>query len=228
MRSTFRILFFVRWELKKADGKVPIHTRLTLDGDKVRFNLKTHVTATLWDAKAGKAIGQTKEAVQVNRYLDRVKGQLIAHYHRLAEANEIVTAAMLRDAFLGYDAKNNTLLKVFEEFNDRQEKLIGIDIAQSTFNKYDLTFRRLQEFLKVRHRKTDILLGQIDQNFILDFEAYLKTEYRLDTNSSEKLMRIFKRITTMCFRNGQMQRDPFCGHKLKKVRIKRVPLFTYI
>ena len=106
MRSTFRILFFVRWELQKADGKVPIHTRLTLDGDKVRFNLKIEVSAKLWDPKAGKAIGQTKEAVQVNRYLDSIKGQLIAHYHRLAEANEVVTAAMLRDAFLGYDAKN--------------------------------------------------------------------------------------------------------------------------
>lgn len=221
MRSTFRILFFVRWELKKADGKVPIHTRLTLDSDKVRFNLKTEVSAKLWDPKAGKASGQTKEAIQVNRYLDSVKGQLISHYHRLAETNEVVTAAMLRDAFLGYDAKNNTLLKVFEEFNDRQEQLIGIDIAQSTFNKYDLTFRRLQEFLKVKHKKSDILLGQIDQNFVMNFEAYLKTEYRLDTNSSEKLMRIFKRITTMCFRNGQMQRDPFCGHKLKKVKKDR-------
>lgn len=47
---------------------------------------------------------------------------------------------------------------VFEEFNDRQEKLIGIDLAQSTFNKYDLTYRRLKEFLKVKMRKSDILL----------------------------------------------------------------------
>ena len=36
--------------------------------------------------------------------------------------------------------------------------LIGIDLAQSTFNKYDLTYRRLKEFLKVKMRKSDILL----------------------------------------------------------------------
>lgn len=221
MKSTFRILFYVRWELQKADGKVPIHARLTLDGEKVRFNLKTHVTATLWDPKAGKAQGHSKEATQINRYLDSVKGQLISHYHRLSEANEVVTATMLRDALLGYDVKNNTLLTVFEKFNDRQEQLIGIDIAQSTFNKYDLTLRRLKEFLKVKHRKNDILLCQVDRNFVMDFEAYLKIEYRLDTNSSEKLMRIFKRITTLCFKNGQMPRDPFCDHKLKKVKKAR-------
>ena len=101
---------------------------------------------------------------------------MISHYHRLVEANEVVTAAMIKDAFLGYDIRTNTLLGIFEEFNDRQEKLIGIDIAQSTFNKYDLTYRRLQEFLKVKKRKNDILLSQVDRNFVMDFETYLKTE----------------------------------------------------
>ncbi len=67
---------------------------------------------------------------------------MITYYHSLSEANEVVTALMVRDAFLGTNIKNNMLLKVFEEFNDRQEKLIGIDIAQSTFNKYDLIYRR--------------------------------------------------------------------------------------
>ena len=43
-------------------------------------------------------------------------------------------------------------------------------------------------------RKKDILLCQMDRNFVMDFEAYLKIKYKLDTNSSEKLMRIFKRI----------------------------------
>lgn len=214
-------MFLARWEIKKENGRVPLCVRITVDGEKVKFSLKADVSEKIWDPKSGRASGQTKEALQLNRYLDSVKRQLITHYHSLSEANEVVTAAMLRDAFLGHDVKNNTLLAVFEEFNNRQEKLIGIDITQSTFNKYDLTFRRLQEFLKVKMRKSDILLCQLDRNFVMDFEAYLKTEYRLDTNSSEKLMRIFKRITTMCFKNGQMPRDPFCDHKLKKVKKDR-------
>lgn len=221
MKSTFRILFLARWELKKENDKVPLCARITIDGEKVKFSLKSEVSSCLWDPKSGRAKGQTKEALQLNRYLDSIKGQLIGYYHNLSEANEMVTATMVRDAFLGINVKTNTLLTVFEEFNDRQEKLIGIDLAQSTFNKYDLTYRRLKEFLKVKMRKNDILLCQVDRNFVMDFEAYLKIEYKLDTNSSEKLMRIFKRITTMCFKNGQMPKDPFCDHKLKKVRKDR-------
>lgn len=221
MKSTFRILFLARWELKKENGKVPLCARITIDGEKVKFSLKSEVSSGLWDPKSGRARGQTKEALQLNRYLDSIKGQLIGYYHNLSEANEIVTATMVRDAFLGINVKTNMLLTVFEEFNDRQEKLIGIDLAQSTFNKYDLTYRRLKEFLKVEMRKNDILLCQVDRNFVMDFEAYLKIEYKLDTNSSEKLMRIFKRITTTCFKNGQMPKDPFCDHKLKKVKKDR-------
>ena len=195
--------------------------RLTLDGEKVKFSLNTDISPDIWGPKAGKDTGHSKEAIQLNMYLDSIKGRLISHYHRLAEANEVVTAAMIKDAFLGYDIKTNTWLGIFEEFNDRQEKLIGIDIAQSTFNKYDLIYRRLQEFLKVKKRKNDILLNQVDRNFVMDFETYLKTEYKLDTNSSEKLMRIFKRITTMCFKDGKMSRGPFCNYKLKKVKKDR-------
>lgn len=221
MKSTFRILFLARWEMTKKNGKMPLQARMTIDGEKVKFSLKTDVSTNIWDPKAGQAKGQTKEALQLNRYLDSIKGKLITHYHRLCESNEVVTAAMVRDAFLGTNTKTNTLLAFFEEFNDRQEKLIGIDIAQSTFNKYDLTYRRLQEFMKVKLRKNDILLCQLDRSFVMDFEAYLKIEYKLDTNSSEKLMRIFKRITTMCFKNGLTPRDPFCDHKLKKVKKDR-------
>lgn len=220
MKSTFRILFLARWELEK-NGKVPLCARITIDGEKVKFSLKSEVSSAIWDPKSGRGKGQTNEALQLNRYLDSIKGQMIMHYHSLSEANEVVTASMVRDAFLGTNIKSNTLLAVFEEFNDRQEKLIGIDLAQSTFNKYDLTYRRLKEFLKVKMRKNDILLCQVDRNFVMDFEAYLKIEYSLDTNSSEKLMRIFKRITTMCFKNGQMPKDPFCDHKLKKVKKDR-------
>lgn len=222
MKSTFSILFFARWDLQKEKTKkVPISASVTVDGERVKFSLKTEISPKLWDKKAGRAMGQSQEAQEVNRYLDSAKGQLISTFHNLSEANEIVTATMLRDAFLGFDVKKNTLLTVFEEFNDRQEKLIGREISQSTFNKFDLTYRRVKEFLRVRHRKTDILLYQVDRNFVMDFEAYLKTEYKLSINASEKLLRIFKRITTMCLKNGQMPRDPFSEYRLKKVKTDR-------
>ena len=49
MKSTFRILFLARWELKKENGKVPLCARITIDGERVKFSLKSEVTAKIWD-----------------------------------------------------------------------------------------------------------------------------------------------------------------------------------
>ncbi len=221
MKSTFRILFYARWESRRNDGIVPVYVRLTIDGEQTRFSLQTSISERIWDASTSRAKGQSREALQLNRYLDSVHTRLNAIYYELCGRNDVVTAQMVKDEFLGTAARNNTLLTVFREFNDRQECLIGIDIAQSTFNKFDLTYRRLEEFLKVRRHRQDIPVAMLDRAFVLDFEAWLKIEYKLETNSAEKIMRIFKRITTMCFRSGLMSQDPFCDVRLKKVKKDR-------
>lgn len=57
MKSTFRILFYARWEKTKENGKVPLQARITLDGQKVKFRLKAEVSSNIWDSKSGQAKG---------------------------------------------------------------------------------------------------------------------------------------------------------------------------
>ena len=221
MKSTFRILFYGRTNEQRKDGTMPLTARVTINGETVAFNIKMSVPVAIWDGKSSRAKGRSPEATRINRYLDSINARLISIYQNLTEAGEIVTPQILRDEFLGVGAKNSTLLTIFDEFNERQESLIGIDITQSTFNKFDLTYRRLEEFLRKKRNREDIPIRQVDRTFVLDFEAFLKVEHGLSLNSSEKLMRIFKRITTMCFRNGMMKRDPFCDVRLKKEKKDR-------
>ena len=142
MKSTFRILFYAKWEASDEAKMLPIYVRITINGTKARFSLKIRVSEKIWDAKSGRAIGHSHEALQANRYLDSVVTRINTIYYRLCEQSEAVTAQMVRDEFLGVKAPSKTLLSVFAEFNDRQENLIGVDITQSTFNKFDLTSRK--------------------------------------------------------------------------------------
>ena len=221
MKSTFRILFYGRTNEQRKDGTMPLTARVTINGETVAFNIKMSVPVAIWDGKSSRAKGRSPEATRINRYLESINARLISIYQNLTEAGEIITPQILRDEFLGVGVKNTSLLTIFNEFNERQEQLIGIDITQSTFNKFDLTYRRLEEFLRKKRNREDIPIRQVDRTFVLDFEAFLKVEHGLSLNSSEKLMRIFKRITTMCFRNGMMPRDPFCDVRLKKEKKDR-------
>ena len=64
-------------------------------------------------------------------------------------------------------------------------------------------------------------MREIDHNFACDFHTFLKVDKRLSINSSEKLMRIFKRITTFAFKTNLTEKDPFALYTIKKVKTNR-------
>ena len=72
MKSTFRILFYAKWEASDEAKMLPIYVRITINGTKARFSLKIRVSEKIWDAKSGRAIGHSHEALQANRYLKEI------------------------------------------------------------------------------------------------------------------------------------------------------------
>lgn len=59
MRSTFKILFYLKKNTPKPDGTVPVMGRITIDGTISQFSLKMNVPVNLWDTKAGKLSGKS-------------------------------------------------------------------------------------------------------------------------------------------------------------------------
>ena len=51
MKSTFRILFYVKKDKKRADGTYPVMCRITIDGEPSRFNTKVNVNPNIWEQK---------------------------------------------------------------------------------------------------------------------------------------------------------------------------------
>lgn len=70
MKSTLKILFFIRKEKANASGKAPIYVRLTIDGQLCQFSTKSDVSMKLWDPKRYCAVGRSSEADSVNSYLE--------------------------------------------------------------------------------------------------------------------------------------------------------------
>ena len=105
--------------------------------------------------------------------------------------------------------------------------LLSVGIVSTPWSPYPTNLGLLVKIDKkilsvwILRNRPDIPVSLVDRDFVLDFEAYLKVDYRLQANSAEKLMRIFKRITTMCFKSGLMAKDPFCDVRLKKVKKDR-------
>ena len=57
MKSTFRILFYAKWEASDEAKMLPIYVRITINGTKARFSLNGG------DGDSGEAIASTASSV---------------------------------------------------------------------------------------------------------------------------------------------------------------------
>lgn len=62
MRSTFKVLFYLKKNSQKPDGKVPIMGRITVNGSMAQFSCKLTIKLSLWDTKANRTAGKSLEA----------------------------------------------------------------------------------------------------------------------------------------------------------------------
>ena len=72
MKSTFRVLFFLKRDKVKKNGNMPIMARITIDGKLAQFNTKLEVNPKNWQAKTGKVSGRGAEFTRMNEMLDGI------------------------------------------------------------------------------------------------------------------------------------------------------------
>ena len=75
MRSTFRILFYLKRNEPKKNGNVVIMVRITANGEKTQFSSKLEIHPDQWDNQFARAKGKTVQAANLNRLLDNIRGK---------------------------------------------------------------------------------------------------------------------------------------------------------
>lgn len=125
MRSIFKVLFYVKNGSEKPNGNLPLMCRLTVDGEIKQFSCKMDIPLRLWDVKNNRASGKSVEAQRINLAVDKIRVEVNRRYQELMQTDGYVTAAKLKDAYLGISVKQKTLLKLFEQHNAEFAKKVG-------------------------------------------------------------------------------------------------------
>ena len=221
MRSTFKVLIYIKKNAVKSNGKAPIMARISLNGEIAQFSLKCEINPIEWDAKAGKAIGKSVATQKFNGLLDNLKASIIQHYRELSDRDTTVTAEKVKNAFLGLLTRNETLLDLFGKHNQDLKAQIGKGVSRDTYQKYVRTENRLKDFMKSKYNISDINLKEINHSFICDFDIYLKTVHSCGQNTTAKFMQRLKSIVLFAKSNGWIHADPFSNFKLYFVKSDR-------
>ena len=208
-RTTFTVLFFIKRTKALKDGMVPIFARVTVNGQRTEFGLQRSIEENQWHAERGYAKGTSKDARELNSYLDFVKSKMLVTKRELEESGKPTTAIILKNQYLGIEDSSKTILQIFREHNERCEGLMGTDFSLGTIKRYRTSYNHVENFIKHKFKRKDLPLYEITPKFISDLEFYLKTVRKCCHNSAVKYMKNFKKIVRIALANGWMKADPF-------------------
>lgn len=220
-QNTFKVLFVLRRNHVNKDGKCAIIVRISVNGEQERINSTLDIEPELWDSKASKAIGRTNKILAFNKRLEDIKYILQDHYYQLINTHGFVTAEMVKNAYMGITAKEESLMPIYDEFLAETKKMVGINRSDKTYQKYERCKRRIVEFMKKKYNINDIPLRELKPKFLSDFEVFLATEYKCKQNTVYKFLQLFRMVLVKAQREGISFPDPYLNHKMRKERVDR-------
>ena len=221
MRSTFKVLFFLKRDKQKKDGSVPVYCRITIDGKEARFGMKKYIDPKLWNITEGKANGKSAESSEINALLEKTKAGIHKIYRDVQERENAVSAEKVKNIFLGIDSKQYMLLKAFDEHVEEKFNLIGKRIVKSTYHRYYYLRIRLSEFLTEKYHLSDIPLREINYQFIRDFEMYLLTVRGNKQSTIAQYLINLKKVVELAYKNEWIFRNPFINYKIEDEKSER-------
>lgn len=209
-RTTFGLLFYIRRDKTNRKGEAPVFMRLTINGERADASIKRFIEPHAWNSAKGKANEKCRGGKDLNLYLDAISANILRIQRDFELDKKEVSAQIILNRYLGKEQSDrHTLMEVFRAHNEKCRALSGISLAPGTVIRYETTLRLTEEFLQKSYQKEDCYLDEVTNQFIEDFEFFLKTVRRCCHNTTSKYLMNFKKIVRIALAKGWMKKDPF-------------------
>ncbi|WP_353122618.1 site-specific integrase [Dysgonomonas capnocytophagoides] len=205
--KTMSIAFFTRKERINEGNEIPVFMRITIEGKRAEFSIKEKIEEDKW--LNGRAAGNSIKSKNLNDLLDSYTAKAKEYYRFLYDKNESVTALKVADLMKGKNVSDKTLLWLCDKYISKISNLIDNGYADATLTRYQTTKRHIEAFLKKKYRRNDILITDLNYEFISEFENYFKRTRKCNHNTSMKYLKNLKAIVNLALKNDWLDKDPF-------------------
>ena len=172
----FKVLLYLKKSGMDKNGKAPIMGRITVNRTMAQFSCKLSCTPSLWNPRASRLEGKSKEAVETNKDIGQLLLSIQKAFDVLVEKRTDFEAKDVKEALQGSVKTQTTLLSFVDEHISELSTHEGIDMSKSSVWTYRKIRKNLAEFIGEKYRLTDLAFGQLTEPFISDFHHYLLDE----------------------------------------------------
>jgi integrase len=220
-------LFLLDKVKTNKQGKCPIKCRITYNGARKPFATGLFITPNHWNSKLQQAKPPNEDNNYINNQISLIKQKINQAFLYLQIKNDKIVVEDIYKQFKGVKLEKELgLIEVYNQYNQRIKKLVGIEIQLVTYNKYLESMRHLSSFIIWKYKTKEIMLTDLNFNFILDYEYYLKTERKLQQSTLNKAIQRFRKVLSYAINQNYLQKDPFANYKQTRLKKEVVYLTT--
>ncbi len=220
MSKELKVSFYLRKNEVKDDGSAAILGRIQLGKSMAQFSAKVNVPIKLWDTTSARALGKSKQALSINKELDKINVEINSHYKRLAEKSDVVTATQLKDAFQGIATSQDTLVQLYHRQNELFKQKVGINRTLATYKCHVVSLNHLKRFLKKKYNVEDVPFQLLDPSFIESYDHYLRIQLKFTSNTIIRIIGHLKHAVHSAINEGIITRDPFSEYTYQTESLK--------
>jgi integrase len=216
------LLWLFKAKINKQ-GLAPLYLRVSYSTQRKNISTGYYLQPNKWDAVKHRAKGNQPEAAEINNYIQQTQSRLVSIYNNMLKEGDINLDNLI-ERFFGRDVSPHTILELIQWHNNDIQKRIGIDYTASTFEKYDILRKRMEEFIPVKYNKKDLRLKDINYDFAADFDFYLRNAHNNSQNTVVKYIKNLKRILNVGVNSKWLPEIPFKGFKATYKDVERIYL----
>lgn len=225
MDKSFGLIFHLKKNRDLSASELTVYMRITVNGIYAEISTKRKCNPANWNITAGRMSGKGNTARTFNAYLDTLQQKVFEAKRKLIETDKELTAENIKNLLLGKDTrKKYMLLEVFGYHNDQMAKLVNLEYASGTLERYKTSYKHTESFLKWKYKVPDVEIDKLNYEFIAEYAFWLKSVRKCGHNTTMKYLANFKKIVIRCLKNGWLQKDPFIGFSMAKKEVERTAL----
>lgn len=220
MNSNQKISFlFYPNKQRMKENLAPIYVRIYIDGIRAEFASHHAVPLNVWDSKNCKVKNTYKSAMIINSFLDKTKSDLQHLFVIETTKNGMISSKDLRDLYLNKPQKESTpqhktILQAFDYHNLKMAETVKVGkIVPKTLTRYHITRNKVANFIKLHFKAADKPLPEMRLSFVTEFEHYLLTVEKIQSNTAHKYIKNLKKIMNMAVGLDWIPSNPFTQFK---------------
>jgi integrase len=217
------ILYLLYKSKTNSTGKCPIRCRVTFNKNRKEFSTGLFINPKNWNSKQQFVEPPEPDSDIINSQLSLIKTKINRAFLMLQVKEESFNVEDIYSLYKGVKTqKKYSVVEYFEKHLNKLKTLVGIDIKQVTWNKFNYIKKDVKSFIKWQFKTNDYPLKKLELQFLKDFEYYLKVEKKQKQITINKSLQRFRSVVRTAVAENYLDKEPFLLYKTKTVRTEVV------